>query len=93
MSKPTDATNNPKNAQPFTKHTWEKVNEPGAYVCNDTGRLFRVPASAIDAQKRPLIELSGPQGSPMVTRLSPDPQSPITGLRSACSSTEIKPQF
>jgi hypothetical protein len=87
------ASSSPKGAQQFTTQTWDKVNTPGAYVCNETGRLLRVPTSALDAHKKPMIDLAGPHGSPKVTRLSADSKSPIADLRTACSSTEIKAQF
>ena len=29
----------------LTECSWEEINQPGAYVSRDTGRLFRIPRS------------------------------------------------
>ncbi|HEU4396059.1 MAG TPA: hypothetical protein VFS92_10875 [Planctomycetota bacterium] len=72
---------------------WNSVNQPGSYVCNDTGRLLRVPASGLKDGITPLIEFVGPQGPSKVTRLSPDPLLPIADLRTMATAASIKPQF
>ena len=83
----------PTRANECVSQPWNTVNQAGSYVCNETGRLLRVPASALGPDKKPTIEFSGPHGSPNVTRLSTDPKSPIGELRTTCGSTDIKPQF
>ena|SRR5688572_20119429 len=72
---------------------WSSVNQPGSYVCNDSGLLLRVPASALRDGKTPVIEFLGPQGPPTVTRLSPDPLLPIADLRTMATTASITPRF
>lgn len=79
---------------PAEKKPWNRVNEPGCYVCNDTGRLIRAPASAFDRETHsPIVELSGPEGPTMVTRISTDARQPVEELRKLASNARINPQF
>jgi len=31
----------------LTECAWEEINQPGAYVSRETGRLFRIPKEAL----------------------------------------------
>ena len=73
--------------------TWNNVNQPGSYVCNDTGLLLRVPAAGIKDGTSPIIDFFGPQGPVNVTRLSENPGLPIADLRTLATTAQIKPQF
>lgn len=77
----------------FTAQDWNTVKEPGCYVCNDTGRLLRVPTEAVKNQQHPIVEYFGPKGPSPVTRLSEDPQLAIPALRTLAGTAKIKPQF
>jgi hypothetical protein len=78
---------------PTTTRTWDTVNQPGSYVCNDTGRLLRVPAAALKDGNKPIIDFFGPQGPAKVTRISDNPSLPISDLRVLSTNAQIKPQF
>ena len=81
----------PTSTKRIASQAWDTVHEAGSYVCNETGRLLRVPASALGANHKPTTEFDEPQ--PNVTRLSSDPKSPIAELRTTCCTTDIKPRF
>ena len=72
---------------------WNFIKEPGAYVCNDTGRLFRVPPAALLEGHSPVISIAGPVGEDYVTCLSSNPYTPIDKLRQVCADMNINPQF
>ena len=72
---------------------WNFVKEPGAYVCNETGRLFRVPPAALLEGHSPIISIAGPGGEDYVTYLSSNPYTPIDKLRQVCADMNISPQF
>ena len=59
---------------------FEKVNEPGAYFCNWSGHLMRIPEDAVRQGRSPLIEIIGPE-TMIVTKLSDDPFIPLTKAR------------
>lgn len=87
------ATAAPPAGVPIAVKTWNEVNQPGSYVCNDTGRLLRVPVTGLKDGKTPIIEFHGPQGPSKVTRLSDNPLLPIADLRTLSTTAQIKPQF
>ena len=78
---------------PIATKTWNNVNQPGSYVCNDTGLLLRVPATGLKDGVAPVIDFLGPQGPVKVTRISDNPSLPIADLRTLSISAQIKPQF
>lgn len=77
----------------FTAQKWDTVKEPGCYVCNDTGRLLRLPAEAVKNQGHPIVEYLGPKGPSAVTRLTGDPRLALPELRTLAGTAKIKPQF
>jgi hypothetical protein len=90
---PAAATAAPPAEALSASRTWNLVNQPGCYVCNDTGRLFRVPASALGWAGTPNIQVLGPQGPSRVTRVSTNSTLPIEELRLLSAGVLIKPQF
>ncbi|MDF1700782.1 MAG: hypothetical protein P1V36_06455 [Planctomycetota bacterium] len=88
-----DDTGGTTDLKTFNAQGWNTVKEPGSYVCNDTGRLLRVPTEAVKNQAHPIIEYFGPKGPSAVTRLSEDPRLAIPALRTLAGTAKIKPQF
>ena len=72
---------------------WNEIREPGAYVSSDSGRLYRIPDSALKEGHSPLIEVVGPSGEEMVTCVSKNPYTPIEKLRMLSSDANIEPTF
>jgi hypothetical protein len=90
---PAAASVAPPAGLPVAIKSWNEVNQPGSYICTDTGRLLRVPASGLTQGNVPIIEFLGPQGPANVKRLSEDPSLPIADLRLLATAASIKPQF
>ena len=80
-------------AQTFAAQDWNTVKDPGCYICNDTGRLLRVPEEAVRNQSHPIVEYFGPKGPSPVTRLSNDPRLAVPDLRTLAGTAKIKAQF
>ncbi len=63
-----------------TQYPFAKLNEPGAYFCNWSGHLIRVPQDAVRQGRSPVIEILGTE--PLcVTKLSDDAFIPVTKAR------------
>lgn len=77
----------------FFQMPWNEIREPGAYVSSDSGRLYRIPDSALKEGHSPLIEVVGPAGEEMVTCVSKNPYTPIEKLRMLTSDANIEPSF
>ncbi len=59
---------------------FEKLSQPGAYLCNWSGHLMRVPEDAVQFGRSPTIEIRGREQL-YVTKLSDDPFVPLTKAR------------
>ena len=77
----------------FTTLPFSQINREGAYVSTQTGRLFRVPPSAIKEGHSPIIEVWGPEGEEMVTFITNNPFTPIEKLRFLAAEANIEPTF
>lgn len=77
----------------FYDMPWTEIRDPGAYVSSDSGRLFRIPESALKEGHSPLIEVVGPKGEEVVTRLSTNPYTPIDKLRLLSADANVEPKF
>ncbi len=63
-----------------TQYPFANLSEPGAYFCNWSGHLIRVPQDAVKQGRSPVIEILGTE--PLyVTKLSDDAFIPITKAR------------
>lgn len=77
----------------FQSAPWDSISEPGAYVSCDTGRLYRVPPTALLEGHSPVIQILGPQGEETVTCLSNNPYTPVDKLRLMAADANIEPRF
>lgn len=77
----------------FKTQKWNSVQEPGCYVCNETGQLLRVPSGAEGSKQNPKIEILGSEGSVAVTRLSADARLGIPELRTLAKSASVTAKF
>jgi hypothetical protein len=68
------------------------VNEPGAYICNWSGHLLRVPEDAVAPGRSPLINIVGP-GDMFVTKISENPYIPLTKARLLASNCDVCVNF
>jgi hypothetical protein len=78
--------------QQSLRTTWEALAEPGAYVDDVFGELFRVPAEALVTGASPIIQRVTNKPHQLV-RVSEDPYCPIMKARSIAADLNIQPNF
>ncbi len=71
---------------------FESICEPGAYVCNWSGHLLRVPEDAVTAGRSPLINIVGPDCL-FVTKICNDPFVPVTKARLLACNCDMAVNF
>ncbi len=71
---------------------FDSINEPGAYVCNWSGHLLRVPQDGIAPGRSPMLNLIGTEPL-FVTKISTDPYVPITKARLLASNWDVQVNF
>ncbi len=68
------------------------VDTPGAYVCNWSGHLLRVPDDAISACRSPVVNLVG--NEPLtVTKISDDPDVPLSQAKRLAADLRLEVHF
>lgn len=71
---------------------FDAINEPGAYICNWSGHLLRVPEDGVIPGRSPAINLVGPQ--PLtVTKISDNPYLTVTKAKLLASNFDINVNF
>lgn len=71
---------------------FDALNEPGAYICNWSGHLMRVPEDGVTPGRSPLINIVG--GEPLtVTKISNDPFITITKAKLLASNFDLAVNF
>jgi hypothetical protein len=71
---------------------WDQINEPGAYVCQWSGHLLRVPDDGVTAGRSPMINIVGPD--PLyVTKISNYPWISLTKARMLASNYDLNVNF
>lgn len=65
---------------------------PGAYLCNPTGHLFRVPEDAVKVGRSPVIEILSSDPI-IVTKLSDNPFVTITKARMIAADLDLAVNF
>jgi hypothetical protein len=76
----------------LTECAWEEINQPGAYVSRDTGRLFRIPKEALGPGASPVIHQENEKGNKFV-KVSDDPYVPTLKAKMAAAENNIQPNF
>ena len=71
---------------------FECICEPGAYVCNWSGHLLRVPKDAVSPGRSPLINIVGPDCL-FVTKICNDPFVPVTKARLLACNCDMAVNF
>ncbi len=66
---------------------FDQINEPGAYVCNWSGHLVRVPEDAVKPGRSPALEIRGKEQI-YVTKIADDPFVPLTKARMLASDLD-----
>ncbi|MGE0479795.1 MAG: hypothetical protein AB7Q17_04920 [Phycisphaerae bacterium] len=75
-----------------TTFPFDGINAPGAYICNWSGHLLRVPEDGVVPGRSPLINLIGPEPL-MVTKISDNPYLTLTKAKLIASNFDITVNF
>ena len=84
---PAGTTKNVGTVLPF-----DSINEPGAYVCNWSGHLLRVPEDAVTAGRTPTLNLVGTEPL-FVTKISDNPHIPLAKAKAAAATFDVRTNF
>ncbi|MGB0714378.1 MAG: hypothetical protein ACPGXK_00775 [Phycisphaerae bacterium] len=71
---------------------FDKINEPGCYICNWSGHLLRVPEDGVAPGRSPLVNIIGNQPL-FVTKLSDNPFITLTKAKMIASNLDINVNF
>jgi hypothetical protein len=71
---------------------FDGINTPGAYICNWSGHLLRVPEDGVTAGRSPMLNIVG--SDPLfVTKISDNPYLTLTKARLLASNHDINVNF
>lgn len=71
---------------------FDSINEPGAYICNWSGHLLRVPEDGVTPGRSPMINIVG--GEPLtVTKISSNPYITLTKAKLLASNFDLNVNF
>ena len=80
------------NTTNFRTVTFESMPEPGAYICNWSGHLMRVPEDGVSPGRSPMINIVGAE--PLtVTKISNVPFITITKAKLLASDGDLQVNF
>lgn len=75
-----------------TRVPFEGISEPGAYICEWSGHLLRVPSDAIAPGRSPLLSIIGAE-SLFAIRISSNPFVTITKAKLLASNMDVAVNF
>jgi len=71
-----------------TQIPFDRINEPGAYVCNWSGHLLRVPEDGYTAGRSPVVNIVGSE--PLyVTKISDNPYVTLTKAKLLAANFDL----
>ncbi|HEY3940935.1 MAG TPA: hypothetical protein VGL60_00500 [Acidimicrobiales bacterium] len=82
----------PQHRSALLQTTWEELREPGAYVEEGSGDLFRVPQEALVTGASPIIARVS-NGASRLVRVSENPAVPLMKARMVAADHNIEPNF
>lgn len=71
---------------------FDGISEPGAYVCETTGQLLRIPQEELASGRAPTISILG-RAPMMVTKIDDDPFVPVGKARLCASNSDLVVNF
>ncbi len=71
---------------------FENIVEPGAYICNWSGHLLRVPEDGVTPGRSPMINIVGPEPL-FVTKISNNPFIPVTKAKMLACDFDLHVTF
>jgi hypothetical protein len=71
---------------------FDAINEPGAYICNWSGHLLRVPEDGVTPGRSPMLNIVGCE--PLtVTKISDNPYITLTKAKLLASNFDLDVNF
>ena len=94
MTTATTGTPRPLHTGPGVGNTFafDQIDSPGAYLCNWSGHLLRLPEDAVASGRSPLLEILA-QDELQVTKISENPFIQVTKARMIASDLDLPVQF
>lgn len=71
---------------------FDSINEPGAYICNWSGHLLRVPEDGVTPGRSPMINIIG-SGPLTVTKICENPYVTLTKAKLLASNFDLQVNF
>ncbi len=71
---------------------YDQISTPGAYICNWSGHLLRVPEDGVTAGRSPMVNIVGSEPL-FVTKISDNPWVTITKARLLASNFDMNVNF
>ena len=71
---------------------FDQIDSPGAYVCNWSGHLLRIPDDAVSPGRSPVLEILGKEDL-HVTKISENPFVAVTKARMVASDLDLDVNF
>jgi hypothetical protein len=71
---------------------FDAINEPGAYICNWSGHLLRVPEDGVTPGRSPMINIIG-AGPLTVTKICENPYVTLTKAKLLASNFDLQVNF
>lgn len=75
-----------------TTVVFEAIQEPGAYICNWSGHLLRIPEDAINPGRSPLMNIVGSEPL-FVTKICDNPWVQVTKARLLSANFDLFVNF
>ena len=75
-----------------TQMPFESINEPGAYICNWSGHLLRVPEDCLKPGRSPTMSIRGTEPL-FVTKITNDPFVQRSKARLLASDADLPVNF
>jgi hypothetical protein len=71
---------------------FDQICEPGAYICNWSGHLLRVPEDGVVAGRSPLLNIVGKEAL-FVTKISENPYITLTKAKLLAANWDVDVNF
>ena len=92
MSTQSKAAAGQRRANSLPEMPFNEIDGPGSYLSVDHGTLFRIPAEGLAAGHSPLISITARE-QVRVAKLSWDPATPISKLRTIAADNDLMVDF
>ncbi|MHC4234908.1 MAG: hypothetical protein ACYSUQ_07315 [Planctomycetota bacterium] len=85
-------TSNFNSGQVCTTVAFDNICEPGAYICNWSGHLLRVPEDGVSPGRSPMLNIVAPEPL-FVTKISDNPFITVTKAKLMASNYDLCVNF